>query len=92
MRKPKGQTDEVNCLNSPWQMGMVVQACSAGLSAKIDKNATFWRHAVCNLVGWRAEPSMAIPAVHIAPLGANARGMDQVVVWWSIRMGPGVTS
>ena len=41
-------------------------------------------------VGWRAEPSMAIPVVHIAPLGTNAVGareVARVVVWWIDEMG-----
>ncbi len=47
MRKPKGQTDEMSRLNRPWQMDKVVQACSAGLSAKIDEMPHLG-HAACN--------------------------------------------
>ncbi len=32
-------------------------------------------------VGWRAEPSMAIPVVHIAPLGTNAVDAREMA-WW----------
>ncbi len=58
----------------------VVWACSAGLSAKI-KLMTMLHLETCSMqpVGWRkAEPSMAIPVVHIAPPGTNA-GMPE---WW----------
>ena len=33
--------------------------------------------------GWMAEPSMAIPAVHIAPLGTNAVDAGWVASWLS---------
>ena len=34
-------------------------------------------------MGWRAEPSMAIPAVHIAPLGTNAVDAREMARWLS---------
>ena len=37
----------------------------------------------CNLGGWRAEPSMAIPVVHIAPLGTNAVDARGMARWLS---------
>src|SRR5260221_14453149 len=37
----------------------------------------------CNLGGWRAEPSMAIPPVHIAPLGTNAVDARGMARWLS---------
>ena len=58
MRKPKGQTDEVNRLNSPWQMGRVVQACSTGLSVqKSTKIAAFGdaQHTTSGLEEGRAQ-------------------------------------
>src|SRR5258708_23250263 len=42
-----------------------------------------WRHMACNLGGWRAEPSMAIPVVHIAPLGTNAVDARGMARWLS---------
>jgi len=42
-----------------------------------------WRCAACNLGGWRAEPSMAIPVVHIAPLGTNAVDARGMARWLS---------
>src|SRR5258708_16712115 len=58
MRKAKGQTDEVNRLNSPWQMGRVVQACSTGLSVqKSTKIAAFGdaQHTTSGLEEGRAQ-------------------------------------
>src|SRR5260221_14200358 len=42
-----------------------------------------WRCMACNLGGWRAEPSMAIPVVHIAPLGTNAVDARGMARWLS---------
>src|SRR5260221_1338731 len=42
-----------------------------------------WRCMACNLGGWRAEPSMAIPVVHIAPPGTNAVDARGMAKWLS---------
>ncbi len=54
-----------------------------GLLRENQRKCHIWRHAACNLVGWRAEPSMAIPAVHIAPPGTNAVDARGMARWLS---------
>ncbi len=61
----------------------MVWACSAGFSAIFVKKCRIKRRVACNLVGWRAKPSMAILAVHIAPPGTNAVGAGKVARWLS---------
>src|SRR5260221_992098 len=63
------RTDMALMENRPAQQGLV------------QKSMKMLHLETCGMqpVGWRkAEPSMAIPAVHIAPLGTNA-GMPE---WW----------
>src|SRR6266436_4325975 len=82
MRRPKGQTDEMNHLNRPWQME---RWCGPAQQGLVHKNRRKLPHLetphletlhleTCSMqpVGWRTEPSMAIPAVHIAPPGTNS--------------------
>src|SRR5258708_38825331 len=78
---PKGnlQTDMALMENKLWQVEQ--RWCGPAQQGLVQKLMTMLHLEMCSMqpVGWRkAEPSMAIPVVHIAPPGTNAGMLE----WW----------
>ena len=65
-------------VGNKWGCGPVQQ----GLARKLTQEPHLEMHGM-QPRGWRAEPSMAIPAVHIAPPGTNAVDARWVARWLS---------
>src|SRR5258708_11971722 len=78
MAGPQKLSREMIMVGNKWGCGPVQQ----GLVRKLTQEPHLEMHGM-QPRGWRAEPSMAIPAVHIAPPGTDAVDARWVARWLS---------
>src|SRR5258707_9394030 len=78
MAGPQKSSRETIMVGNEWGCGPVQQGLARKLTQELHLETRGMQPR-----GWMAEPSMAIPVVHIAPLGTNAVDAGWVARWLS---------